>query len=172
MAHKNEFSEADLDRIIEMAWEDRTPFEAIKFQFNLSEAETIKIMRSNLKRKSFNLWRRRAHTISQKHLKKRSEDIKRFKFSFIKTMSMNKLVLCLMLAVGSLSFASMPHISKDTAKVEIQKEQSLRTGKKRQKKKNLKFIPIALLSGILLFFLGLVVTGILLIYLLYIKPFR
>ena len=82
----------DIDRIIEMAWEDRTPFEAISFQFGISEAETIKIMRSELKRNSFNLWRMRVNSgVSQKHLVKRSADIKRFKCSRQKTISMNKI---------------------------------------------------------------------------------
>jgi uncharacterized protein (TIGR03643 family) len=82
----------DIDRIIEMAWEDRTPFEAITFQFGISEAETIKIMRSELKRNSFNLWRKRVNSgVSQKHLIKRSTDIKRFKCSRQKTISMNKI---------------------------------------------------------------------------------
>ena len=61
-------TERDLDRIIEMAWEDRTPFEAIKFQFNLAEKEVIKIMRNNLKTSSFELWRKRVNSgVSQKH---------------------------------------------------------------------------------------------------------
>jgi uncharacterized protein (TIGR03643 family) len=82
----------DIDRIIEMAWEDRTPFEAISFQFGISEAETIKIMRTELKRNSFNLWRKRVNSgVSQKHLIKRSADIKRFKCSRQKTISMNKI---------------------------------------------------------------------------------
>ena len=82
----------DIDRIIEMAWEDRTPFEAITFQFGISEAETIKIMRNELKRSSFNLWRKRVNSgVSQKHLIKRSEDIKRFKCSRQKTISLNKI---------------------------------------------------------------------------------
>lgn len=82
----------DIDRVIEMAWEDRTPFEAILVQFGLSEAATIKLMRSELKRNSFNLWRKRVNSgISQKHLMKRSDDIKRFKCSRQKTISMNKI---------------------------------------------------------------------------------
>lgn len=82
----------DIDRIIEMAWEDRTPFEAITIQFGLSEAETIKLMRSELKRNSFNLWRKRVNSgVSQKHLAKRSDDMKRFKCSRQKTISMNKI---------------------------------------------------------------------------------
>jgi uncharacterized protein (TIGR03643 family) len=82
----------DIDRIIEMAWEDRTPFEAISFQFGISEAETINIMRTELKRRSFNLWRKRVNSgVSQKHLVKRSADIKRFKCSRQKAISMNKI---------------------------------------------------------------------------------
>ena len=81
-----------IDRVIEMAWEDRTPFEAILLQFGLSEADTIKLMRRELKRSSFNLWRKRVNSgISQKHLLKRSADIKRFKCSRQKAISMNKI---------------------------------------------------------------------------------
>jgi uncharacterized protein (TIGR03643 family) len=82
----------DIDRVIEMAWEDRTPFEAIEIQFGLSESETIKLMRSELKRNSFNLWRKRVNSgVSQKYLMKRSTDMKRFKCSMQKTISMNKI---------------------------------------------------------------------------------
>ncbi|MFN5325053.1 MAG: TIGR03643 family protein [Bacteroidota bacterium] len=82
----------DLNRIIEMAWEDRTPFEAIKFQFNLSESEVIAIMRRELKRSSFNLWRKRVNSgVSQKHAKKRNPDIERFKCSRQTAISMNKI---------------------------------------------------------------------------------
>jgi len=82
----------DLDRIIEMAWEDRTPFEAIHVQFGISESETIKIMRAELKRNSFNLWRKRVNSgVSKKHLMKRSDDIKRFKSSRQKAITMNKI---------------------------------------------------------------------------------
>ena len=58
---------AKIDRIIEMAWEDRTPFEAIKFQFDLSEQETIKLMRRELKLSSFKLWRKRVQGRKTKH---------------------------------------------------------------------------------------------------------
>ena len=82
----------DTDRIIEMAWEDRTPFEAIKFQFGLSEAEVVAIMRNVLKRSSFNLWRKRVHSgVSQKHAQKRNPEISRFKCSLQKTIAMNKI---------------------------------------------------------------------------------
>ena len=62
-------SDADISRIIEMAWEDRTPFDAIKSQFNLSNDEVVKIMRNNLKEKSFNLWRTRVRGRKTKHSK-------------------------------------------------------------------------------------------------------
>ena len=85
-------SPEDIDRIIEMAWEDRTPFEAIKAQFGLTETDVIKLMRTELKRKSFNLWRERVNSgISQKHLKKRSEDITRFKCDRQRNISNNKI---------------------------------------------------------------------------------
>lgn len=82
----------DTDRIIEMAWEDRTPFEAIKIQFGLSEADVIALMRKELKRSSFNLWRKRVNSgISQKHLRKRNPDINRFKCAQQKIISLNKI---------------------------------------------------------------------------------
>jgi uncharacterized protein (TIGR03643 family) len=82
----------DIDRVIEMAWEDRTPFEAIAIQFGLSEADTIKLMRTQLRRNSFNLWRKRVNSgVSQKHLIKRNSEIKRFKCSRQKAISMNKI---------------------------------------------------------------------------------
>lgn len=85
-------SESDIDRVIEMAWEDRTPFEAIESQFGLAEKEVIKVMRKNLKRSSFNLWRKRVNSgVSQKHRKKRSEDIDRFKCSRQRSISNNKI---------------------------------------------------------------------------------
>ena len=58
---------AEVDRIIEMAWEDRTPFEAIDYQFNLKEKEVIELMRSNLKRSSFKMWRKRVTGRKTKH---------------------------------------------------------------------------------------------------------
>lgn len=82
----------DIDRIIEMAWEDRTPFEAITFQFGISESEVIGVMRKELKRSSFNLWRKRVNSgVSQKHLKKRNPEIERFKCTRQKTISLNKI---------------------------------------------------------------------------------
>ncbi len=85
-------TDVDIDRIIEMAWEDRTPFEAIAFQFNITESEVIKLMRTNLKRSSFNLWRQRVNSgVSQKHLAKRNENISRFKCTLQRTITGNKI---------------------------------------------------------------------------------
>ena len=69
--------EEDLDRIIEMAWEDRTPFEAIELQFGLKENDVRKLMRSNLKESSFKLWRKRVKGRKTKHSK--TSESKRFK---------------------------------------------------------------------------------------------
>ena len=82
----------DIDRIIVMAWEDRTPFEAIKIQFGFSESEVISLMRRELKRSSFNLWRKRVNSgVSQKHAQKRNPEISRFKCTLQKTISLNKI---------------------------------------------------------------------------------
>ena len=71
------FSAAELSRIIEMAWEDRTPFEAIEAQFNLSETEVIQLMRKSLKDRSFRLWRQRISGRATKHQKLRPKDVLR-----------------------------------------------------------------------------------------------
>lgn len=86
------FNEMDLDRIVEMAWEDRTPFEAIEYQFGLSEKELIKLMRKVLKQGSFRLWRKRVNKgVSLKHLHKRPKGIKRFKSNRQRNISNNKI---------------------------------------------------------------------------------
>lgn len=61
------FSDTDLSRIIEMAWEDRTPFEAIERLWALSEPEVIRLMRQQLKPSSFRLWRKRMSGRKSKH---------------------------------------------------------------------------------------------------------
>ncbi|WP_127136148.1 TIGR03643 family protein [Flagellimonas oceanensis] len=66
-----------IDRIIEMAWEDRTPFEAIEYQFGLKENDVREVMRNNLKRSSFELWRKRVKGRRTKHQKTSPAD--RFK---------------------------------------------------------------------------------------------
>jgi uncharacterized protein (TIGR03643 family) len=70
---------SDISRIIEMAWEDRTPFEAIEFQFGLKENDVREIMRSEMKLSSFKMWRKRASGRKTKHLSLRSKKVKSFK---------------------------------------------------------------------------------------------
>ncbi|MEN8787993.1 MAG: TIGR03643 family protein [Flavobacteriaceae bacterium] len=81
----------DKDRIIEMAWEDRTPFDAIELQFGLAESEVIRLMRRKLKPSSFRLWRQRVQGRSTKHLKKRPFAEGRFKCSRQRSISQNKI---------------------------------------------------------------------------------
>jgi len=73
------YSIEDTSRIIEMAWEDRTPFEAIELQFDLKEKEVQEIMRREMKSSSFKMWRKRVSGRKTKHLLMRSKEVNRFK---------------------------------------------------------------------------------------------
>jgi uncharacterized protein (TIGR03643 family) len=84
-------SPEEIDRIIEMAWEDRTPFDAIKAQFNLTESEVRSLMRKQLKRSSYILWRKRVEESSLKHLKKRIDGVTTFKANAQRHITLNKL---------------------------------------------------------------------------------
>lgn len=87
-----DLTDAEIDRIIEMAWEDRTPFEAIEYQFGLSERDVIHLMRRTLKPSSFRLWRKRVNSgVSQKHVRKRKAVLTRFKSSRQRLISKNKI---------------------------------------------------------------------------------
>jgi len=82
----------DIDRIIEMAWEDRTPFEAIEYQFGLNEQRVKELMKRELKKSSYVLWRKRIESgVSSKHKIKRSKEISRFKCSRQRTITANKI---------------------------------------------------------------------------------
>tara|TARA_R100001369_G_C3277409_1_gene161303 strand:- start:569 stop:841 length:273 start_codon:yes stop_codon:yes gene_type:complete len=81
----------NIDRIIEMAWEDRTPFDAITYQFNLKEQEVINLMRRELKPSSFRLWRKRVQGRATKHSKKRNFEEGRFKCSRQRTITNNSI---------------------------------------------------------------------------------
>jgi uncharacterized protein (TIGR03643 family) len=83
-------TQIDIDRIVEMAWEDRTPFDAITAQFGISEAETITIMRREMKPSSFWMWRKRVQGRSTKHAALRSEEVDRFKCARQRVISLNK----------------------------------------------------------------------------------
>ena len=77
----SELNQADIDRIIEMAWEDRTPFDAITYQFGLSEQEVNVLMQKQLKPSSYKLWRKRVQSRATKHLAKRDFVVGRHKSS-------------------------------------------------------------------------------------------
>ncbi len=79
IAKKHELSERDTNRIIEMAWEDRTPFDAIEAQFGLPESEVIVLMRQQMKPSSWRMWRARVQGRGTKHQHKREFDEGRFK---------------------------------------------------------------------------------------------
>lgn len=87
---KKDFNLKEIDRIVEMAWEDRTPFDAILFQFGIKEQEVITLMRNTLKPSSFRLWRARVQGRKTKHAKNRGEDVKRFRCSRQRGISNNK----------------------------------------------------------------------------------
>ena len=81
----------DIDRIIEMAWEDRTPFDAIFSQFGLREADVKTLMKKELKFSSYRLWRERVENCQTKHLHKRNSEIDRFKCNRQRLITINKI---------------------------------------------------------------------------------
>ncbi|MGB0864476.1 MAG: TIGR03643 family protein [Saprospiraceae bacterium] len=88
---KYNLSEQNIDRIIEMAWEDRTPFDAIQNQFGLPEGDVIKLMKNQMKLSSWKRWRARVQGRSTKHRQLRSEEVGRFRCSRQKQISYNNL---------------------------------------------------------------------------------
>tara|TARA_B100001989_G_C24497063_1_gene442763 strand:- start:410 stop:679 length:270 start_codon:yes stop_codon:yes gene_type:complete len=84
-------SPIEIDRVIQMAWEDRTPFEAIKFQFNLSEKEVIHLMKKEMTEKNWRKWRARVQGRKTKHLKLRDDGVNRFKCSRQRNISGNRI---------------------------------------------------------------------------------
>jgi uncharacterized protein (TIGR03643 family) len=81
----------DIDRIIEMAWEDRTTFEAIEMQFGLKEKEVVALMRKEMKAGSFKMWRKRTNGKATKHAALRSSEVSRFKCKLQKAITHNKI---------------------------------------------------------------------------------
>ncbi|MDG1291138.1 MAG: TIGR03643 family protein [Flavobacteriaceae bacterium] len=90
MKKNNDLNPQQIDRIIEMAWEDRTPFDAIKLQFGIKEEEVIRLMRREMKLSSFKMWRARVQGRKTKHLKQRETEVDRFKCSRQRGISNNK----------------------------------------------------------------------------------
>ena len=79
MINKIKLRNSDIDRVIEMAWEDRTTFDSIEYQFGLKEQDVKQLMRENLKSSSYKLWRKRVYGRKTKHLSKRDFVIGRHK---------------------------------------------------------------------------------------------
>ena len=86
-----ELDHRDIDRIVEMAWEDRTPFDAIKDQFGITEAETIALMRHQMKASSWRMWRARVQGRSTKHRATRGFEVGRHKCSRQRHITHNKI---------------------------------------------------------------------------------
>ena len=91
MKKKLELTEIQIDRVIEMAWEDRTPFDAILIQFGLKEQDVITLMRTEMKASSFKMWRARVQGRKTKHSKSRSETVDRFKCTRQRNINNNKI---------------------------------------------------------------------------------
>lgn|GEM_PF-16468 len=88
---KEQLKENALDRIIEMAWEDRTTFDAIKKQFGLNESAVKTLMKQHLKFSSYKLWRIRVEKSKTKHSAKRSSSINRFKSNLQRVITQNSI---------------------------------------------------------------------------------
>jgi uncharacterized protein (TIGR03643 family) len=81
---------ADIDRVVEMAWEDRTPFDAIEIQFGLAEGDVIALMRRELKPSSWRLWRARVQGRATKHQARSAVDDAPFRATRQRIISRNK----------------------------------------------------------------------------------
>lgn len=84
-------SHLEISRIIEMAWEDRTPFEAIRHQFGLSESAVKALMKKQLRFSSYKRWRMRVERTQTKHAAKRVPDIQRFRANAQRAITFNKI---------------------------------------------------------------------------------
>jgi uncharacterized protein (TIGR03643 family) len=82
---------ADVDRIVQMAWEDRTPFDAIKAQFGVTEAEVIALMKSEMKLQNWKKWRARVQGRATKHALLREEGVTRFKSKMQRQITANRI---------------------------------------------------------------------------------
>ncbi|WP_026933218.1 TIGR03643 family protein [Christiangramia echinicola] len=91
IAEEFQFNERLVDRIIAMAWEDRTTFEAIEFQFGLSEKQVIKFMREQIHPRNWRKWRARVQGRHTKHEKLRSDSVKRFKSDAQRAITGNRI---------------------------------------------------------------------------------
>lgn len=91
ISEKFELNERGIDRIIAMAWEDHTPFEAIKYQFGLTEQDVVKFMRKQMNSRNFRRWRARVQGRKTKHRKLRNAEVSRFKSTAQKQITGNRI---------------------------------------------------------------------------------
>ncbi len=91
IVQKYKLSEQDIDRIVEMAWEDRTPFEAIEVQFGLCEAEVIQLMKQEMRLRNWQKWRARVQGRSTKHKALRGVGVQRFKSKMQRAITSNRI---------------------------------------------------------------------------------
>ncbi len=84
-------TDEDVNRIVEMAWEDRTTFDAIEEQFGVPEKDVIKLMRQEMKLSSWRMWRQRVQGRATKHAAKRNFTEGRHKCSRQRSISLNKI---------------------------------------------------------------------------------
>ncbi len=88
---QHQLTDADIDRIIEMAWEDRTPFEAIEFQFGLKESDVIRLMKHEMQLRNWKKWRARVQGRATKHEALRSDEVSRFRCSQQRQITRNRI---------------------------------------------------------------------------------
>jgi len=88
---KYHLTDLSIDRIIEMAWEDRTPFEAIEYQFGLTEAEVIQLMKHELQLRNWQKWRARVQGRKTKHQALRGAEVTRFRCSRQRQVTRNRI---------------------------------------------------------------------------------
>lgn len=91
IVQKYNLTERDIDRIVEMAWEDRTPFEAIEAQFGISEDEVIKLMKQEMRLRNWKKWRARVQGRKTKHARLREDDVHRFKSKMQRRIAGNRI---------------------------------------------------------------------------------
>ena len=90
-ALKSALTLQEIDRIIQMAWEGRTPFDAIKMQFGISEAEVIALMKAEMRLQNWKKWRARVQGRATKHAARREEGVMRFKSKMQRTVTLNRI---------------------------------------------------------------------------------
>lgn len=88
---KYQLTAIDIDRIVEMAWEDRTPFEAIETQFGLKEAEVIQLMKYEMRLNNWKKWRARVQGRKTKHSKLREQEVQRFRSGMQRKIAGNRI---------------------------------------------------------------------------------